>query len=146
MKSLLKSVVGFVSLGCIGLAYSSDELIFKEGLPMMVDSNTELSEIMLKNMTVIYSYNLKNISLKDALSARDDHISNVEETACEDEDIHELFNKDLAVKFIYKIQDKKFIEVCVNKDFCRQLNNRLDSENPYDNQKTYFNHLSYAKV
>lgn len=120
------SKIGFFSFTLFtGVGYAADELRLNEGLPVMVDSKTELNDILLKDMTVTYTYELKEIDVNKALSIKDENQSLIEENACEDEYFRDLFNKDLKVKFIYEINKTKILEVNVNKEFCRQLNNRI---------------------
>lgn len=123
--------------------YSSDTQTLNEGLPVMVDSKTELNQIILKDMTVTYLYKIKDMDLSKALNIKDKNKIIIEENACSDDYIHDLFQKDLDVKFVYQLQDKEILSVYVNKELCSQLNNRIEieSEAPYQNRNSHFNQL-----
>ncbi|HRD69279.1 MAG TPA: hypothetical protein PK657_03975 [Legionella sp.] len=100
-------------------AYPSDILKLNEGLPVMVDSKTELNDISFDNMTVTYTYQLKHIDIKDAMEQKEIHRNFIQHNACNDGQIQCLFQKDLEVDFIYKIKDKDVLQVRLNKDFCQ---------------------------
>ncbi|MBA2657904.1 MAG: hypothetical protein H0U70_13120 [Tatlockia sp.] len=103
-----------------GVAMSSNSLISEEGLPLRVDAKTELNNIELKDMTVVYTYELKNINLEKALSFKNNQRVYVERNACNDSDVKQLLNKDLAVRFVYKMDSDKILEVCIDKKFCQE--------------------------
>ncbi|MDP3269898.1 MAG: hypothetical protein Q8M40_12750 [Legionella sp.] len=123
---LRKTIAAFTFI-CFSSAYPSDTLKLNEGLPVMVDSKTELNDISFNNMTVTYTYQLKHIDLKDAVVQKEVHRNFIQHNACNDSQIQCLFQKDLEVDFIYKIKDKEVLQVRLNKDFCQglmQQNNR----------------------
>ncbi|STX28023.1 Uncharacterised protein [Legionella beliardensis] len=125
-QSWLKKITCLASATLFsGLIYSLDELRLNEGLPIMVDSKTELNDIFLKDDTVIFTYQIKNINVDQALQIKEGNKDMIEQNACEDEQIQELFCKDFHVNFIYWINDKKILEVPVNKDLCRARQNSV---------------------
>lgn len=137
MKCLFteKIIALFALMFTTGLIYAA-EAHLNEGLPVMVDNNTELNDIQLENMTVCYVYNLKNMEADEALKERDMNRDFIEKNACNDDAIQELFAKDLKVKFIYYLDGKEILAVKVNKLFCQQLdrlNVLLEPNNDYFN-------------
>lgn len=104
-------------------AWASDFVSLNEGLPVMVDSKTELHNILLKDMTVIYTYQLKDIEVKEAKKLKNLNKNFIEHNACNDRDIQCLFKKDLDVKFVYKIKDEEILNVKLNKDICLNVTN-----------------------
>jgi len=87
----------------------------------MVDNNTELNDIVLRDKTITFTYELKDIDFEKALQIKEVHKNNIEKNACEDENVQRLFYKDLDVSFIYKIQGNKVLEVAVNKEYCNLI-------------------------
>lgn len=124
MKNIVqKTIVPLVSFFLACNAHTAEELRLNEGLPVMVDSKTELNDILLKNMTVIYTYQLKDIGVDDAKKLKHENKSFIEHHACNDKQIQCLFSKDLDVKFVYKIEDEEILNVNLNKNMCTKLNN-----------------------
>lgn len=122
MKPLFteKIIALFLLMLLSGLPYAAD-VNLNEGLPVMVDSNTELNEIQVENMTVCYIYNLKNMRLDEAIKEREVNRNFIKENACNDEGIQELFAKNLQVKFIYYLCGKEILVVNISRQFCQQL-------------------------
>jgi hypothetical protein len=119
MKTLSYLMIGFLMLIINGYTQASNCIRFNEGLPVMVDDNTELNDIALYENTLTYTYNIKNIDTTAALDAKDMHKREIEQNACEDEMVQHLLNKELDVRFVYKIEEQKILEVNVNKELCR---------------------------
>jgi hypothetical protein len=119
---LLKNLTLLLSLGFSVSSYAiCDELRITKGLPVMVDSKTELRDVLFKDMTVTYTYQLKNMNSKEAKELRQVHKNFIEQNACNDENIQCLFKKDLAVKFVYKIGEKKILRVNLSKNICEKF-------------------------
>lgn len=127
MKNIVKKTIApLASFLLICNVHASEELRLNEGLPVMVDSETELNDILLKDMTVIYTYQLKDIGVGDAKILKHENKSFIEHNACNDEQIQCLFSKDLNVKFVYKINEEEILNVNVNKNMCTKLNNNTE--------------------
>ncbi|WP_131781137.1 hypothetical protein [Legionella gresilensis] len=126
-QSWLKNII---CLACAtvfsGQIYSStDELSLNDGLPIMVDSRTQLNDIHLKDDTVTFTYQIKDINVDQALEIKEDNKAIIEQNACDDEQIKDLFCKNFNVNFVYWIQDKKILEVPVDKQLCRTRQSQI---------------------
>jgi hypothetical protein len=127
MSLLFKKELIFLSVLLISsFSYSFNEIKLNEDL--LEDNKTQLKDILLKDDLITYTYELKDIDYINALGVKDEAKMFIEEDACEDEMLNELFKKDFKVKFVYKMQDRKILEICLNKEFCHQLNNRIANE------------------
>ncbi|STX50515.1 Uncharacterised protein [Legionella busanensis] len=104
---------------------SKDELSLNDGLPIMVDSRTQLNDIHLKDDTVTFTYQIKDINVDQAVKIKEDNKAIIEQNACNDEQIKDLFCKDFHVNFVYWIQDKKILEVPVDKQLCRARQSQI---------------------
>ncbi|MGQ3887998.1 hypothetical protein ACQUW5_03065 [Legionella sp. CNM-1927-20] len=126
-QSWLKEIICLTSAAVFsGLVYSSsDELSLNDGLPIMVDSRTELNDIHLKDDTVTFTYQIKDINVEQALEIKDDNKAIIEQNACEDEQIKDLFCKNFHVNFVYWIENKKILEVPVDKHLCQVRQNQI---------------------
>jgi len=96
---------------------TSDELRSDEELPVMVDSKTKLDDILLKDITVIYTCQLKHIDKAQALEFKNKNKELNEPNPRKEEQIQRHLKKDFDVKFTYKIKRDTILEVNVNKDF-----------------------------
>lgn len=108
-----------------GLTQADSEIRMNEGLPVMVDSKTELNDISIQGNTITYSFTLKDMSLDEVLDARQENKAIIENNACADENIHCLFDKDFDVRFVYKLDDKQILEVNLDKQFCHNKKQQL---------------------
>lgn len=122
MKNIILTTTTIITLSMFALSFATDEIHLHEGLPMMVDTSTELSDISLKDHDITFTYQLKAIKLEDAENAKEDHHSFIEKEACNDEDIQELLNNDVHFKFIYKIDSQEVLKVKVDKVICDEIN------------------------
>ncbi|WP_419420212.1 hypothetical protein ACNVED_02645 [Legionella sp. D16C41] len=126
-RSWCKKIICLVSatIGS-GLIYAaSNEIKLNEGLPLMVDSRTQLNDIRLKDDTVTFTYQIKDIDVQHALEVKEENKNIIEENACEDEQVQDLFHKDFHVNFVYWIKDQKILEVPVNKKLCHTRQNQV---------------------
>lgn len=123
MKNILKNnIVVIASFFLLSNSYAApEELRVNEDLPIMIDTKTELNSILLTDMTIIYIYQLKNITVDEAKKLKLATKYFIEHHACKDEQIQCLLSKDLNVDFVYKIADEEILTVKINKDVCLNL-------------------------
>ncbi|MBA3536515.1 MAG: hypothetical protein H0T84_07895 [Tatlockia sp.] len=139
---LLNNLTLLLTLGFSINSYAAcDELKITKGLPLMVDSKTELHDVLFKDMSVTYTYQLKNMSIKEAKELRQVHKNFIEKNACNDENIQCLFKKDLSVKFVYKMGEKKILRVYLSKNFCEKLMKKGFTARKYRHARTQKSHL-----
>ncbi|KTD30579.1 hypothetical protein [Legionella maceachernii] len=122
MKSLLsKKIILYYLLSLLPWGVFATEAHLNEGLPIMVDKNTELNDIRLGDMTVCYVYKLKDMTVDDALEEREKNKDFIQKHACNDIDIQVLLHKDLNVKFIYYLDEMEILSVKINRQLCQDL-------------------------
>ncbi len=60
----------FCTLNLSGVSQACNELKITEWPPMMVDNKTKLNNILFKDMTVTYNYQLKDVEMDEAVKLR----------------------------------------------------------------------------
>ncbi|MBA2710298.1 MAG: hypothetical protein H0U57_06895 [Tatlockia sp.] len=114
----------FCTLNLSGVSQACNELKITEWPPMMVDNKTELNNILFKDMTVTYNYQLKDVEMDEAVKLRHAQKTFIERSACNNGDIQCLLKKDLEFKFVYRIVDKEILRVDLSKIRCQKLSNK----------------------
>lgn len=100
MISPLKNSLILALVFLLDASYAAGELRLNDGLPMMVDDNTELNDIVLNDMSITYTYQIKDIKVTEAKQLKEQNKAFIEENACNDKDIQCLLKKNLDVRFV----------------------------------------------
>lgn len=124
MTSPLKNSLTLCLIFLLSASYAAGQLRLNEGLPMMVDEKTELNDILLNDMSITYTYQIKDMKVDEAKQLKEQNRAFIEENACNDADIQCLIKKDLDVKFVYKIENEEILSVKLNKNVCSQQHNQ----------------------
>lgn len=124
MTSPLNNLLIICLIFLLSASYASGQLKLNEGLPVMVDEKTELNDILLNDMSITYTYQIKDMDVTEAKQLKEKNRAFIQENACNDEDIQCLIKKDLDIRFIYKIKDEEILSVKLNKDICSHQQNQ----------------------
>lgn len=101
-------------------AIENEISVYREKLPIDVNSYTQLFDISKKEKDILYIYKLKHIDINKDINFNKKRFSKrVQESLCEDDGTVELLKKDYILKYTYlDINDTEITKVSTDKTAC----------------------------